>query len=197
MMGNVRRRCNLLLSLAAVALSLCATLYAARATCAHYLYFSEKYGNASGGDTDDGTASHWEQSYTLYPHNYHLCIEAMERAWHSRFAGEVEDLGRVHVSEKWCDRGLTANPFLSQLRLHKTILIERESVEDAIAYWREYVDQNYWVPFNHAFLTDLYTRGGQFTYAFESLEMVEGSPHEKDVRARLFKAWDVEMGGGP
>ncbi len=187
-MGNVRRRCNLLLSLAAVALSLCATLYAARATCAHYLYFSEKYGNASGGDTDDGTASHWEQSYTLYPHNYHLCIEAMERAWHSRFAGEVEDLGRVHVSEKWCDRGLTANPFLSQLRLHKTILIERESVEDAIAYWRGDVGQKYWGAFHHAFLTDVYTRGGPISYTFGMRGGVEGGSPEKEVGGRLFNA---------
>jgi len=184
---------TVLFGLLIFALSLWGALYAVRAARAQQLYHAGKYG-AQENATPDSLAAGWNRSYALYPHNYHLCIAAAEKCWYSRYVEpNTEDPSRLADASLWCDRGLEANFYPSQLRLLKTHLLEKESLPDAAEYWEEYVDWHFWAPYNHAVLVDLYARVGDYTMASDSLERVKGSGHYKEAQEKLREAWQKEM----
>jgi hypothetical protein len=114
-------------------------------------------------------------AYSLYPWNYYFSIYAAEAAYYQadnvRGEARVERLRQARV---WCDRGLEQNPYKSQLRRLKTRFLWEESPARAIEYWKAHTEWQYWEPYNHATLAELYARYGDFTRAEEELKLGQG-----------------------
>lgn len=166
--------------LALVAVSVAGAIYAVRAGWSQHLYWRVKYG-PERRDVDAvlrlGATAH-----RLYPHNYNLCMWIAEHA-PSRSGSDLA--GAYGLAEEWCDRGLSLNPYPRGLRFLKMCLLHRTSVADALAYWKEYVEWQFWEPYNHAVLVDLYVATGQLDEAERSLHWVKGSPHFKNAKQLL------------
>lgn len=132
------------------------------------------------------------KAYTLYPWNYYFSIYTAELAYYQADAVSGPDRAeRLRQARIWCDRGLVQNPFKSQLRRLKTRFIWEESPSEAIAYWKAYTDWQYWEPYNHATLAEMYSRYGEADKAEAELRIVRGDPmgyadYEK-VRAAVAK----------
>ena len=69
------------------------------------------------------------------------------------------------------------NPYPRRMRFLKMYLIRRTSSEQALQYWKEYVEWQFWEPYNQAVLVDLYAACGQLAEAEKSLRWVKGSSH--------------------
>ncbi len=163
-------------------------VHAGRAAASFCVYYQTKYGPS---DTlPEVVAARCERAHVLYPFNYHFCIWTAEHAWYRRFAeGGAELSGRVDIAHAWCDIGLSLNPWKSQLRLLKTRLLWRDSAEMALQYWRAYVDWDFWNPYHHVVLAELYADTGDFASALRELTWVRGSEQREAVIRRITEAW--------
>ena len=187
----VQRRLQLSLGIVLFILSASGFLYACRVTRAQVLYREAKYGAPSASPQE--TLELCEQSHRLYRRGYYLCIWAAETAYLNRNGpdgGELRE--RVAVARRWCDRGLMLNPYDAQLRELKARLLARDSVAAAAAYWERHVDWNFWDPWNHAVLAELYAGVGEYGRALESLEWAKGSASYAVARKRVLDAWRYE-----
>ena len=92
-----------------------------------------------------------------------------------------------------CNAGLRCNPYNGQLKLIKTRLFEEKSVAEAIAYWRDYVDWEFWRPYNHAVMSELYSEAGNIEKAQDELMWLKGSEYYEETRKFLLKAWGKEL----
>lgn len=158
---------------------------------AQKLYFDAKYGWAT-----NNVAAVFElldRAQDLYPWNYNACILAGETAWHSAslLKGHERD-DRLALAARWCDEGLRLNAYPSQLRHLRTMLVAENDLPRAVAIWREHVDWDYWVPYNHAVLVELLARSGDLEEAIAEMEWVKGSSNEEWARARIRDAWARE-----
>lgn len=175
-----------------LAVSFYGVVHAARASLAHAMYHQAQYGSAR--DNPTGIFRRCENAYRLYPYNYYFCIWTAEKAYYTRFdVGKEGTERRLRIARRWCDAGLELNFYKSQLRLLKTRLLERNSVADAIKYWEEYVEWQFWEPYNHAVLVEMHATAGDFSKALTSLTWVEGSKHYAEASGKLRKAWQREM----
>ena len=182
--------------IAGALLCVCSVLmagYAAKVSLAQQIYHTAKY-RLQKDSTPEELSDYWKRSSELYPHNYHLYIFAAENFWYNcDIDTETEDRSRLIAAEMWCNRGLNANYYSSQLRLLKTHLLEKKSVAAAIEYWEDYVDWHFWSPYNHAVLVDLYVKSGDFVHASDSLEWVKKTKYYKKTKQKLDNAWEKEM----
>ncbi len=166
--------------------------HAGRAAAAHALYFNAKYGAAaSDGDRVLALCS---KAHRLYPHNYYCALLAGERAWDMRkgVSSEQERIILTALAVHWCDVGLCLNPYLSSLRYLRMRILEELSIRDAIAWWERHVEWQFWAPYNHLVLVELYAKTGQFERALEAMKWVRGTEYEKEASARLREAWEKE-----
>jgi tetratricopeptide (TPR) repeat protein len=180
-------------SLAAIlaVLSVCGLVHGIRAALANTLYFQAKYGS----EKDNPTAifALYEQAHWWYPFNYNFCILAAETAYYSSFAVDPKEAARRRLlAARWCDTGLRLDFHKSQLRLLKTRLLATDSLPAAIRYWNDYVDWQYWEPYNHAVLVELYAQAGDFDKALESLALTKGSDSYNDASRKFVEIWDLE-----
>ena len=176
--------CGLLL----IAIAVFGGVQAVRAGWAQHLYWRVKYGDQRG-DVDailrKGSVAHG-----VYPYNHNLCMWVAEHAL-SRAASVGTPAGTddpYALVQEWCERGLSLNPYPRRMRFIKMYLIRRISPEEALQYWNEYVEWQFWEPYNHAVLVDLYAACGQLVEAEDSLRWVEGSPHFPAAKQRLAQA---------
>ncbi len=185
---QVRRACAGALLLA---LGVFGARFSLRAAMAAHLYYQVKFGAAR--ENVDEVLALAAQAHRLYADNDLLCVWAGEQAWHHRAEGDaVTRRRRLDAAAGWCEAGLALNPYSSALNLLKTRLLQRESPARAAAYWQRYVAWNFWEPYNHAVLAELYAEAGDFGRAAESLRWVEGSPHYDWAAGCLREAWRRE-----
>jgi len=179
----------LILSLAGVVRSL-------RAEAAQLLYYDSKFGaNRPDVATLDERCRRAE---ALYAPNYYFPLLTAEQAYHARYdaAGQLIP-GQVALARHWCERGLELNPYRTELRQLRTRLLELESPEAALAYWRECLDWAYWDPYNHAVMVELYCRVGRFEEALEHLRLIKGMDYY-DYASRVYRdALLADMRTGP
>lgn len=134
------------------------------------------------------------KAYALYPWNYYFSIFAAESAYYR--ADEVRGAARearLSQSRLWCDRGLIQNPYKSQLRRLKTRFLWERSPAEAIAYWAAFTEWNFWEPYNHATLAELYAKYGDRRQAEAELRWVEVDGSYGQVRQLVeqeLKGWD-------
>lgn len=172
-------------------LSVVGLVYGIRAAMASRLYFQAKYG--SGKDDPTAIFALYERAQRLYPFNYNFCILAAESAYYSSFNVDAKEAARRRLlAVQWCDAGLRLDFHKSQLRLLKTRLLAMDSLPSAVRYWEDYVDWQYWAPYNHAVLVELYSLAGDFDKALKSLALTEGSDFYKEASRKFVEMWDRE-----
>lgn len=141
------------------------------------------------------------KAYALYSWNYYLSIYTAEAAYYQ--AGNVSGETRsewLRQARLWCDRGLAQNPYKSQLRRLKTRFLWEESPSLAIEYWKAHTDWQYWEPYNHATLAELYARYGDFEKAEAELKLGKGDATYEQVYNTVMtekKIWEDLQSGKP
>ena len=142
-----------------------------------------------------------QRAYSLYPWNYYFSIFSAEAAYYQSDAvyGEART-ERLRLARLWCDRGLIQNPYKSQLRRLKTRFLWEDSPAQAIAYWASHTEWQFWDPYNHATLSELYARNGDISKAEQELKWIVGDalyePTCKTVMDEK-KSWDAILSGKP
>ncbi|MBN2300920.1 MAG: hypothetical protein JXN60_00255 [Lentisphaerae bacterium] len=166
--------------------------YGCRAALAQITYYRIKY--IQPDISLRSVARRAEKAFERYPYNYYLCIFIAEKYYFERYDTYGNEIAeRVEESAYWCDKGLSLNPYRSQLRRLKTRLLRRESLSKAIKYWRKFVEWDFWNPHHHAVLADLYIEAGDFEKAQESLAWVEDFEEYEGLLRDLYEAWKREM----
>jgi tetratricopeptide (TPR) repeat protein len=182
-----------------VGISVFGVWHGVRAWIAQYHYAQAKYGPYAGRTAP--ILELCQRAFTLYPWNYYFSILAAEQAYYTSgdVKGELRD-ERLRLARLWCDRGLTQNAWRSQLRrLHTRFLWERSPAE-AIRYWKAHTAWQFWEPYNHAVLAEMYAQDGDFEEAEASLKWVAGDSSYERTRAFVSKekaAWGAAPGGVP
>ena len=173
-------------------LALAGTVWGVRAAASQILYFQSKYGAFK--DNPERIDAVVERAHRLYPFNFYACIWCAETAYYRRFDDRDREIPeRVESAKKWCRIGLDLNPYSSELRTLEVELLARTSLDKAIARWEEYVDWQFWEPYNHLVLVRLYCDAGRFGEAAEALAFTEGSRHHREARAYYREAWEREI----
>lgn len=194
-MNGVRGRRPLIVVFGVIlfAVSSAAVFHGSRAATAYAVYHHTRYGAAGNYDARQ-CAVRCDTAHKLYPFNYYFCIWTAERCWYERFdAAGDESFRHVELAGKWCDRGLELNRRKSQLRLLKTRLLARESLEKALSNWEDYVDWHFWCPHNHAVLVDYYSMAGNYEKAVKSLKLLRDTGYYDSARRKVREAWSKEM----
>jgi len=176
-----------------IALAFLATIYSVRVARSQRIYHTVKYGDLSEA-APAAVHEALDAAFSLYPHNYHLCIEATARLWPAGGLSSGERSAALAQVEQWCDRGLAENPHPWELRRMKTRLLAETSPDAAADYWREYVEWQFWVPHNLRILVECYARAGRLVEAAEILPLLEGyAGQHARASAALRRGWAAEM----
>lgn len=181
-----------------VLLSMAGLVHSGRAALASRLSCKAQYSTPPA--SVEQVLEYCRKAWSLYPSNYYLTTYAAEMAYY-RANDVTGDLRaeRLRQARFWCDRGLAQNVYKSQLRRLKTRFIWMESPLKAVEYWKTYTDWQFWEPYNHATLAELYARIGEFDKAEQSLKWVEVDPSSyKDARQaveRERKIWEESLNG--
>ena len=180
-----------------VVLAFLGVIHGVRAGVAQCLYREAKYG-AQAADTDH-VVDLCGRAYAWYPWNYYFSILAAEQAYYTADAVTgVARRNRLLQSQCWCDRGLIQNPWRSQLRRLHTRFLWEESPARAIHYWEAHTEWQFWEPYNHAVLAELYAKAGEFDKAEQALKWVQGAPDYEPTQKLVLAekaAWNSALHG--
>ena len=83
------------------------------------------------------------------------------------------------------------------MRALKARLVSLESPAEAVAYWDEYLDWNFWQPLNHMVMVELAVSAGDFTRASDALKWLKGTSHGPWAEALIRRAWAAERAAPP
>jgi hypothetical protein len=170
-----------------VVLSAAGLVHGTRAAVAQALYHQAKFGSANRYLA--GILRRCEAAGRLYPWNYYFCSWAAGQAYARRDdVNGAQRAARMRAAERWCDAGLSLNPYRSQLRLLKTRLLQAYDLAHAIRHWEAYVDWAFWYPHHHAVLAELYASAGDVEKAAGELRWVRGTRYEARVRRAVREA---------
>jgi len=197
--SGVNRWFLTVIGVALLTLSLAGVVYSVCAAWAFRLSFHAQLDKPSPGV--EQIVEWCRKAYVLYPWNYYLSIFTAETAYYhaDEVQGEAREV-RLRQSRLWCERGLAQNRYKSQLIRLKTRFLWEDSPSQAIAYWRAFTEWQFWEPYNHATLAELYARYGNFEKAEQSLRWIEGDPSYGEARKvvmREKKIWDDSVNGRP
>ena len=170
-------------------LALAGTWYAVRVSRAQFDYHQLKHVQPPGPDYVERTRA----LHKRYPRNYHLLAWATERAFDQ--AQTLEGDARLRAlaeTRQLCDWGLALNPYHLPFPIIHTALLSQDSLDAAIAYWETFVAWDYWNPYNHAYLVELYAADGRFGAASRSLRLIEHTSFSKDAIRALQHAYERE-----
>jgi hypothetical protein len=165
-------------------------LYASRVSLAQYRYHQLRKTVEKPGE---GFAAEVLELHASYPRNYHLLAWAAEMA-HDR-ALRLDGAARLTAFEETgllCDAGLDLNPHRVPLPIIKTSLISQASLAEAIIYWEAFVAWDYWNPYNHAYLAELYAAAGRFGDAARALNLIQDTPFAASASRALRRAYERE-----
>lgn len=172
-------------------------VYGGRAALSHWLYHRVKYGAERDLDAA-AILRRGETAFRLYPFSYHLCEFMAETAWEARFGegGAVRD-DMAAAANDWCRRGLVLNRRSRRLNELAARGLALRSPAASVAFWRKYVQWDFWQPDNHAVLADLQIGAGDYAGALDSLRWAARSTHHERVLRRLRAAWRREREAPP
>ena len=158
-----------------LALAAASVVYGVRAALAQAWYREAKYGRAAE-NYERGLAL-CRRAFALYPFNYYMSIFVAERAYYSgeSMSGPGAE-ERLWEARLWCERGLAQNRWDSQLRRLMTRFLLLESPVRAVQFWEEHTAWQFWEPYNHAVLAELYVRAGELDKAEKELFWAGGDP---------------------
>lgn len=170
---------RLLLPVAGLTLALgglLAAVYCGRVSCAQTLYFKLKYGTLAN-DPVEKKEKLAELSYSLYPHNYYVSMLLAEAYWNVCCPANGDLVReRVDAARRWCERGISRNPFGRELIWIQARLAGLTSPEAALLIWEPYVDGVFWDAWNIATLIGLMADAGRVEDAQKLLPCLRGKP---------------------
>lgn len=147
-------------------------------------------------DNPQASSSTCSYAYKWYPFNYYFCEWMACNAFDHRLKGGDGDVEEwLKVAQLWCHRGMNLNPWKRKLNLVRALLLAEKSPALGIMSWQEYVDWNFWDPYNHAIMVEMQSRSGDFDEAMESLKWVKGSAHYQSARQKFVEAWKKQAVG--
>lgn len=157
----------------------------AQASLGQFHYFRAKYGAES--QSPGSVVDRARRGVAAYPPNYRLCLLAGQtKLGQGTAEGARVDQEQLSQARSWCERGLYLNPYMLELRWLKTLILwDGGSPDEAIEYWREYVDWDYWRPQNHSALARLYARAGRWDDASRELATIRGTEEFEPARKYL------------
>ena len=127
--------------------------------------------------------------WAYYPFNYRLCLATARKLYDSaRALPEGERAALMDEARFWCEQGLGLDPYVRDLRWLKSQFLWTESPPRAIEYWERCVDWDFWFPFNHAVLADMYTAAGDLDNAAKEVEWTRNSEYYAAVNDHLAQA---------
>jgi len=139
------------------------------------------------------------KAYVLYPDNYYFSILASETAYYTAAsAGAGTKQRRLEQSAVWCERGLVQNWWKGQLRRLKARFLWEESPSKAIRFWNVYTEWQFWEPYNHAVLAEMYAGVGDFENSDRELGWASGTADGERARQVVEnekKEWNAILGG--
>jgi hypothetical protein len=172
-------------------LTLAGAVWGVRAAIAQALYYHGRHGAAAtrDGDRAGRLLALCAQGQRLYPFNYLLCAHAAEQAyWSARERGDAPDSERQRLARLWCERGLSLNPHSAPLRRLMARFLWEDDPDEALEYWRAYVNWDFWQPGHHGVLARLYADVGDFEQAEAELRWAEPGPAYADDKAHVERA---------
>lgn len=202
-MSTLRRSVNdpwfvALLGVFMVLVALGGVWHSLRAGLAQRCYHAARYGKAA--DDTEHVLALCRRAYVLYPWNYSFSILAAEKAYYSAGTLKAEARRkRLEQASVWCERGLAQNWWKGQMRRLKARLLWEKSPSEAIVFWRAYTDWQFWEPYNHAELAEMYASAGDFEKAEREMKWVAGTPDGDRARPAVDKEkkeWDEILGNG-
>ena len=182
-MKNWVRRCS---GVVLLVVGLCGVVRGTRAGLGQFLYYHCKFGWFK--QDPDVVFECCEWAHKLYPIDYYFCMWTAEKAYYSSLEPGVHPVWRDRrwrLAGEWCERGLRLNPYKSPLRLLKTRLLAENSLGDAIGYWQRFVEWQFWNPYNHAVLAELYARQGDRGRAEQELGWVKDSKLREESAVKV------------
>jgi hypothetical protein len=176
MNGDIQKTVRILVAVLLVVISVAGVVYGSRVWQAQRLYFESKYGTAS--DDPARIIDNCRRAYALYPFNYRFCLLAAEAAHDSaaKLTGD-EAKARLALAELWCRRGIVLNPYPRGFQWLLSEFLWKQSPEFAIDTWRRYVDWDFWSPYNHSVLADMYVKAGDIARAEKELAWTKDSEY--------------------
>ena len=164
--------------------SIAGILQATRAGVAQIIYYHSRYISPDSGS--ETIVKQCETAHSFYPYNYYFCIWAGENAYHNRGKGNTARSRELLVAAKnWAGIGHDLNPYNSELAVLMTDVLSGTSIDDAISLWESYLDWNFWEPFNHFVMIDLYIKAGRLEEAEEALYWLQDTKYFTDLAKRL------------
>lgn len=162
-------------------LALAAALHGVCTDTAQWIYYRAKFGTESGNP--ETALRLCRRGWPFYHFNYRLCMHAADTAYFSTLPQEESAIReRLRLARLWCDRALSLDRHKREMRWLKAEFLWGESPQKAIAYWKEYVDWEFWVPYNHAALAQFLAKAGDIESAEKEAVWFAGSEYEKVTR---------------
>jgi hypothetical protein len=128
-----------------------------------------------------------DEAFAIDPNQYHFWALAADDSWNAkRVAPDPaagERMGRH--ARQWCRRTLDANPWHPKARVLWAAMLAEQDPAEALRFWQDCTEWQYWAPFNHALLAELQGRNGDLVLASNTLERIKGMPYYDDVRRIL------------
>jgi tetratricopeptide (TPR) repeat protein len=171
-------------------------IYAVRVSIAQLIYHHTKFGPNADGYVTHEVNTRCEDAYKFYKHNYYFSILCAEKSWYEYSCSTNNDVRAkelLEIASKWCEIGLTQNKYRSQLRLLKARLLFLENPSQAIDYWKQYVEWDFWYPYNHAVLAEMYIDNGEYEKALKTLELIRNFKESEPLFLKLATAWQHDV----
>jgi len=166
--------------------SIAACLYAVCAEIGNASYAWAKFGSAR---LDlDRSMRLCDRAWRFYPRNYFTCSYAAETTFHAPSGHAVEKEKNLVRSKRWARRGIRLNRYSRPLNLRWAAHLAREDLSLAITHMRQYLELNFWHPYNHVVMAELYAQAGDFDRADQSMYWAEGSEYQRSGWRRVNRA---------
>jgi hypothetical protein len=151
------------------------SVYSFRTAMAQGIYHDLKFGT----DTVDfdGISDDARVAQHLYPVNYRLCSWVAQQAWDQYAATGESHKMQLNEALEWSARAVELNPYPRDIRESRRKSLEETNLAEAITDWSAFVDWNFWDPYNHAVLLELFVKANNLEGAFSELKWVRGTPY--------------------
>ena len=166
-------RLSVILGFVLFIVALVGIVHGTRAGLAQLLNYRAKFGPAARDP--DQVAALCGRAMRLYPYNYHICVLTAALLYDIAQADSSRAAHLMPLARYWCGRGLELTPYKLRLRWLQTRFLWQEAPERAIRSWEEFTAWNFWEPYNHAYMAQLYAQAGHVAKAEKEMVWAKGA----------------------
>lgn len=129
-----------------------------------------------------------DRAWRFYPRNYFTCSYAAEATFHASAVHATEKAENLKRSKRWTQRGMRLNRYSRPLNLRWVSHLAREELARAIEHMQGYLEINFWHPYNHVVMAELYALAGEFDRAHQSMYWAAKSEYARSGWRRVNRA---------